>query len=150
MAELTTTEQIAPMSPAAVAKVRALESAALQRPQVPIETLHTFHAGLYARTITIPAGVLLTGALIKIPTLLIFNGDAIVYGEGGGQRLTGYHVLSASAGRKQAFCALADTQLTMVFATDALTVEAAEAEFTAEAELLLSRRDDMPSITRRG
>src|SRR3954451_13515341 len=57
------------MSPAAIDQVRRLEDAALQLPQVAIETGHVLHAGLYARTIQIPAGVLLTGALIRIATL---------------------------------------------------------------------------------
>ena len=34
--------------------------------QVPIETRHVLHAGMYARTICIPAGVLITGALVKV------------------------------------------------------------------------------------
>ena len=42
----------------------------LECPQVAIQTTHHFHAGLYSRTIRIPAGVMITGALIKIPTLL--------------------------------------------------------------------------------
>lgn len=124
---------------AAVTRVRRLESAARQLPQVPISTTHALHAGLYARTVMVPAGVVLTGALIKIATLLIVSGDALVTIAGGSLRLTGYHVLTAAAGRKNAFAALADTHLTMLFATAAATVEEAEAEFTDETGLLLSR-----------
>jgi hypothetical protein len=51
----------------------------------------------------------------------------------------GYAVLPASAGRKQAFVAQADTRLTMVFPTSAKTVEQAEREFTDEIYLLGSR-----------
>ncbi|MNJ15212.1 hypothetical protein D3C77_94540 [compost metagenome] len=129
-----------------VAKVRALESHLAQMPQVPITTQHHFHAGVYARTIRIPAGVMLTGALIRIPTLLILSGHATVFIGGEACELAGYHVLPGQAGRKQAFLAHTDTDLTMTFATQAKTVEQAEEEFTAETNLLLSRRQATNSI----
>jgi hypothetical protein len=133
--------EIVAMSERAVGAVRQLEDLALQQPQVKIETTHTFHAGVYARTIRIPAGTLITGALIKIPTVLIAAGHCLMYGEGGAKELIGHHVFAAPAGRKQAFLAQTDTHLTMVFATDAKTVEEAEAEFTDEGHLLLTRRN---------
>lgn len=129
------------MSAAAVKRVRLLEQSARALPQVSLETTHALHAGLYARTVTLPAGVVLTGAEIKIPTLLIISGDVLVYGDEGPVRLTGYHVTLGAAGRKQAFCALADTQLTMLFASAAPTVAAAEREFTDEYEKLLTHRE---------
>lgn len=88
----------------------------------------------------IPAGVVITGALIDVPTILIVDGDATVNTGDGAARLTGYRVLAASAGRRQAFVAHADTHLTMIFATRADDVAAAEGEFTSEAGLLLSRQ----------
>ena len=134
---------IAPMSVEAIDKVRELEAMALDLPQVPIRTGHVLHAGLYARTIVIPAGVMLTGALVKIPTVLIAEGEAMAYiGTDQPMRLRGYSVIAAAAGRKQAFLALSDLHLTMIFPTAAKTVEAAEWEFTDEAEALLSRRED--------
>jgi hypothetical protein len=136
MGDVTT---IPPTSVGAVAKVRQLESMAGDMPQVPIATEHTFHAGIYARTIMIPAGVMLTGALIKIATVLIVSGNAIVYMDGEPSEVAGYVVLAASAGRKQAFVALSDTYLTMAFPTDAETIDQAEREFTDEFDLLMSR-----------
>ena len=121
--------------------VRRLESAALRLPQTHIPTDHVFHAGMYARTIKIPAGVVLTGAQIKIPTILIISGDALVYGENGATRYAGYHVALGGAGRKQAFYALRDTYLTMLFPTDATTADEAERQFTDEYELLFSRKE---------
>ena len=128
------------MSPAAIDKVRRLERAALQLPQVAIETGHVLHAGLYARTIRIPAGVLITGALVRVATLLVVEGDVVVFVDGQPMALTGYHVLPAAAGRKQAFLARADTHLTMIFPSRAASVAEAEAEFTDEADSLASRR----------
>lgn len=137
---------IPPMSLAAVDRVRAFEVENLKREQVPIVTHHLIHAGMYARTITIPAGVVLTGALIKRATILIVNGDAQVARGDDTVRLTGYHVLPASAHRKQAFYSYADTDLTMLFPTAAQDVRAAEEEFTDEAELLFSRREDAENV----
>lgn len=125
----------------AVASVSALEQASLKLPQVNVPTYHHFHAGMYARTIMIPANTVLTGALIKLATLLIVNGDVIAYTGGGTVHLIGYHVIPAEAGRKQAFTAVADTILTMIFPTSAKSVEEAEEEFTDEAALLFSRKE---------
>lgn len=130
------------MSLEAVTRVRQLEAANMQREQTPIVTHHLIHAGMYARTITIPANTVLTGALIKRATILIFNGDATVTLGDGVKRLTGYHVIAASAHRKQAFLAHTDTQLTMLFPTQARDIESVEAEFTDEAELLFSRHGE--------
>lgn len=90
----------------------------------------------------IPAGVALTGAQIKIPTILIISGDTLIYGENGATRYTGYHVALGQCGRKQAFYALQDTYLTMFFPTDATTVDEAEKAFTDEYEKLLSRKGE--------
>lgn len=135
-------ESIPAMTRGAISRVRALEKRLLDGTQAPIITYHLIHAGMYARTVTIPADAVITGALIKRATILILNGDATVATGEDSVRLTGYHVLPASAHRKQAFVAHADTQLTMLFPTSARDVEEAEAEFTDETDLLLSRRDE--------
>lgn len=137
-----TNNRVPAMADDAIAKARALEAITSQMPQVPIPTDHVLHGGLYARTIVIPAGVLLTGAFIKVPTLLVFDGHAHVNTTGEGLELCGRHVLAASAGRRQVFMAHEDTSLTMVFATSATTVDQAEEEFTNEAHLLASRNAD--------
>lgn len=130
---------------ATLAAMRQFEQQVAQCEQAPITTYHLIHAGMYARTITIPAGVVLTGALIKRATILIVNGDVSV---NGGMRLTGYNVLPASAHRKQAFLAHSDTQLTMLFPTDAKDISAAEEEFTDEADRLFSRQgENVVSVT---
>ena len=132
--------RIPAMREAAIDQVRTLERLALEQPQVELTTGHVLHAGLYARTVFVPAGVMVTGALVKIATLLIVHGDALVYLDGEPLRLQGYSVLPASAGRKQAVVAQSDTHFTMVFATDATTVADAERQFTDEADRLASRR----------
>lgn len=131
---------LAAMSPESVDKVRRLETEILALPQTDPETEHLFHAGLYARTVHIPAGAVMTGALIKIATVLIVSGRVTVFTEGEPLQIDGYRVLAGAAGRKQAFMAHDDTWLTMLFATDVSDVAEAEAQFTDEAGLLLSRK----------
>jgi hypothetical protein len=137
---LAAENRIPAMTARAIDKVRALEAITRELPQVEIATDHVLHGGMYARTICIPAGVLLTGALIRVPTLLVFDGHATVNAGDDAITLKGYHVLAASAHRRQAILAHADTRLTMVFATAARTVAEAEGEFTSEAHLLFSRK----------
>ena len=135
------------MSERAIAKVRELETEAAKLPQVPIDTGHIIHGGMYARMVFIPADVLITGVQAKPATMLIVQGDVLAYiGDSGAVRFEGYNVLPAAAGRKQAFLALADTWLTMLFPTDAKTVEEAERQFTDETDLLASRRDGLNHV----
>jgi len=126
--------------------MRELEVATSQLPQVDIETQHIIHGGMYSRTILVPANSVLVGALINVPTILVICGDVTVAVNNGVLRLNGYNVLPASAGRKQAFTAHTDTYLTMVFATDADSVSAAEEQFTDEADKLMSRADGAANI----
>lgn len=120
-------------------RVNALAAQIKQHPEVPITTKHLLHGGLYARTILIPAGTVLAGALIKIATTLIVEGHCKVFMGDETRELKGYNVLAGSAGRKQAFMAMSDTNMTMLFATECTTVEACEEAFTDEAEQLISR-----------
>lgn len=137
---------IAPITDSDLANVRALETAVGELAQVSIPTQHVFHAGVYVRTVTVPAGVVITGALIKCATILIINGDGIAYLDGRPVEFSGYNVLTASARRKQAFVAKTNTDLTMIFATDATTVHDAEECFTDEADFLASRGPDATNI----
>lgn len=124
----------------AVEAVRRFEAISRQRPQIDIPTQHLLHAGMYARTIRIPAGLVMTGALIKRATVLIVSGDCSVYTGEQVRRLTGYCVLPGCAGRKQVFRTYAETHMTMLFPTNATTAEEAEEEFTDEAHNLMTRR----------
>lgn len=130
------------MTDAAIDKVRELEKFVLQAPQTAVRTTHSLHGGVYTRTIVLPGGSVLTGALIKIATTLIVSGEVTVYVGDFCMEIRGYNVIAASAHRKQAFVAHKDTTITMIFATDVKTVEEAEEIFTDEAHLLSSRLPD--------
>jgi len=132
---------IASMSATTIERVRELESLVATLPQLAISTGHAFHAGVYARTVMVPAGAVITGVLIKIPTLLIVNGDAVLHTQRGPVEVHGYNVIPAAAGRKQALVAITDTHLTMIFATAARDIDAAEREFTDETDMLMSRKE---------
>lgn len=107
--------------------------------QVSIHTDHLIHAGMYARTVTMPAHTALIGVHIKIPTVVITVGKARVLIGSDWAEVDGYQVLPASADRKQIFVSLTPFVITMMFPTDAKTVEEAEAAFTDDADSLLSR-----------
>ena len=143
--ELALSALLPPTSPISLDIVRAIEQRSLAGPQLPLTTHHVIHAGVYSRTIMMPKAppgskTIMTGALIKIATTLVICGDcSVLIGDAEEVRVIGYRVLAASAGRKQAYIAHEDTYITMIFKTQARTVEEAEAEFTDEHEMLMSR-----------
>jgi len=140
--------RIGSMSVADLERVSNWTKAALQQPQIPIAMEHTLHAGLYARTCRLRKGTAITGVLIQVPTLLVVHGDAWVYiGNDRSVRVQGFRTIPASAGRKQAFVALEDTEITMIFPSAATSVEEAEHEFTPEFDALASHRDDLNTVT---
>lgn len=132
---------LAPTPPHVMRQVLAMEKLIAAAPQKVIHTQHVLHAGLYTRTIMIPEDTLLSGALVKIPTVLVVCGDCLVSRGENTMHIEGVAVLPASAGRKQIFATYKDTTVTMVFATDVTTIEEAEAQFTDDTDLLMSRRD---------
>ncbi len=129
---------IPPMNDEMIERARKFEASARQMPQAEIETTHMLHGGMYARTIKIPAGILLTGALIKIATILIIQGDVRVYIGEKSVNLTGYNVISASANRKQVYLTNSETFITMVFPSKYDNIKDAEKQFTDEVDLLIS------------
>lgn len=134
--------RITSMTPVAIEKVRKLEDLIRELPQVCLETDHVLHGGMYARTVTLPAGAVITGALIKVPTILIVSGHVRVFLDDEAVDIHGYRVLAASGIRKQAFMVYEDTVLTMIFTTEAKSVEECENQFTDEADQLMSRWPD--------
>lgn len=106
------------------------------------ETDHVLHAGTYTRTLKLPADRVLVGAVVKVDTVVIFHGKAKVYVGDAWIVLDGYHVIPASAMRSQIFVSITDCYITAIFATDAKTVEEAEAQATGNPEGLLSRSQE--------
>jgi len=121
-------------------KVRALEAAILGMPQVNFETQMLAHGGLGARTIFIPAGTVLTGAMTNIENVCVVCGDITVTTDHGEKRVTGFHVLTAKAGFKRAGLSHADTWWTTIWRTELTDPGEMEEEMTCEADMLQTRR----------
>lgn len=121
-------------------RVRALEDEMLKLPQVDLSTAHVVHAGMCVRTIFIPAGTALTGALTNIDNLCIVSGDISVTTDEGVKRLQGFNVIPAAAGFKRAGFAHADTWWSTVWKTEKTDILEIEDEMTSEANLLQTRR----------
>ena len=120
--------------------VQSLEEMILAAPQVELNTTHALSGGMYARTIFIPAGTVLTGATHKTDHLNIVCGDISVTTDEGMRRMTGYHVLTTKSGMKRAGFAHADTMWTTVCKTDQIELEAIENELVEEADKLQTRK----------
>jgi hypothetical protein len=148
VSELQTLTMVSATTSGMLARIRHAEEKLAKREQLPVATEHLFHAGIYARTVRLKPGTLITGALIRRATLLIVNGCVAMLVNEVWVSLHGYNVIPASAGRKQVFVTRSEVAMTMLFPTAAKTVEEAEKEFTAETDLLLSRRqNDGDTIT---
>jgi len=130
--------------------VQKLEQVVLAVPQETLRTEHVFHAGMYARTIRIAPDYVLTGALIKIPTLVIVSGETDILVGDEWVAVEGYAVLPGMPWRKQAYRTRDWTTITMIFTTQAKTVDEAEREFTDDFERLMSRKSDCDVVTRTG
>lgn len=124
-------------------QVECLQEAGLSLPpehKAVFETLHHLKGGIYARTIAIPAGHWLVGAVHKKDHINVVAGDISVLTEEGVKRITGFHVLPTTAGVKRAGYAHATTYWTTLVRTDETALDAIEDDITTEGPLLQSRQ----------
>lgn len=135
-----TVGRIHPVSQERLGVLRDADDFLRSLPQLDVQIQHVLHGGMYARTCMLPAGAILSGVLLSVPTVLIVQGDAIMEVDGQAHAIRGYNVFAASAGRKQAMIAVSDVWMTALRPTSATTVEQAESEATNEPELLTSRQ----------
>jgi hypothetical protein len=134
---------IPPTSLERLDKLQLLEDRIRQCEQTSFKTEHVFHAGMYARTVRMPEGIVFTSVFIKIPTLVILCGTCDVLVSSNGVRFEGYNVIPAAAFRKTAYITRSDIELTMIFPTEARTVEEVEREFTDDILLSHSMENDI-------
>lgn len=121
--------------------VRALESIMLQLPQRKLDVSHVVHGGMCARSMFIPAGTVLTGALTNCDNICVVFGDITVTTDDGPQHIVGFHVLPAKAGAKRAGVTHGDTWWTTIHCTEYTDIAAIEDEMTSESSMLLTRRE---------
>jgi hypothetical protein len=133
---------LAAPSPAMLNQLVDVHALVAACPQIPIVTEHLLHGGMYARTIRRDIDSVTVGSLINKATILIVNGSCSLLVGDRRVDLTGYNVLAGLPGRKSFSWAYSPVEMTMIFATQAKTIEEAENEIFAEADQLLSRRDD--------
>lgn len=98
-------------------QIEELEQFILQLPQIEMPITHDFAEGLYARTMFIPNGVVLTGAIHKEENFFfVREGELIVWTEEGMRRLSKGQMIKSKAGCKRAGFTLKDTIVTTVHA----------------------------------
>jgi hypothetical protein len=90
-----------------------LEAELLKLPQVDMPVDHAFCAGLYARTMHIPAGTALTGAIHREESFfLVRKGNLIVSTDSGPRTLGPGDMSISKIGTKRAGIALTDVEVT--------------------------------------
>lgn len=110
-------------------QIQALESVMRDMPQVEIPVTHHFAPGLYAREITIPAGVCVVGKLHRHTHLIqLVKGEVEIRTDAGMQRLVGPAMWSSQAGTKRAILAIEDATLITFHVTNETDMEAIEAD----------------------
>ena len=116
-------------------KVSFAEALLLQQPQVDIPLRHYFSPGVYAREMTVPAGVMLTGKIHKYAQLNILSkGEVSVMLEDGVKRIKAPYTVVAPAGSKRIFYTHEESVWTVILATEETDIEKIEADFTASSE----------------
>lgn len=102
------------------AKLQALEDRLLEEPQVDVETGHYIADGVYLRSILIPEGATLTGAVHLTETLdVMIYGDLTVVTEEGTRRITkAGSVFVSKAGLKKVAYAHKETLWMTIHAVD--------------------------------
>lgn len=94
-------------------KIFKFENMLLQLPQIVCPTTHDFCEGLYARTMFIPKGTALTGAIHRSENFLIIrSGDISVWTEHGMKRMKAGEMVVSGEGHKRVGYAHEDTLLT--------------------------------------
>lgn len=132
---------IATMNDEELERVYQYEGELSKLPQVGVATKHVLHGGMYSRTIFMPKNLAVSGALISKASILVISGHVEMLVSDQGVEYKGFHVVPASAKRKQIVFAYDDSYITATIVTDAKTLEEAEEDFTCEAQLLRSRHD---------
>lgn len=116
-------------------KVALLESEMLKHEQIDIPVRHDFSPGIYARTIMIPAGTLLTGRIHKFEQINILSGGTIeVLTQDGMKKVTAPFIVVSPPGTKRVAYAHTDCTWTTVLATEEKDPDVIEAKFTVATE----------------
>jgi hypothetical protein len=128
-------------------RIQSFENALMGLPQVELKVRHYFAGGMYAREMFIPKGTMLTGALHLFEHINVCSqGDISVYTEDGVKRVKAPATLVCPPGSKRIGYAHEDTVWVTFHATDAKTVEEAEAKLVMATHDGLSYADAKQQI----
>jgi hypothetical protein len=112
-------------------RVYALEAQIEKLPQVHCPVRHHFAPGIYAREMTIPAGVVATGAVHKTEHLTIISkGRLHITTDEGMCEFVAPATFVSKAGTKRAAYAVEETVLTTIHATDGTDLDRLVEELT--------------------
>lgn len=112
-------------------RVEALERSMRNHPPAHCPIRHHFAPGVYAREMSVPAGVVLTGAVHKTCHLSILSkGRVMVTSDQGVIEMVAPCTLVASKGTKRAIHALEDSVWTTIHATNTTDLDALVEELT--------------------
>lgn len=107
----------------------------LKMPQVELPVRHDFSPGVYARTLTIPEGVCLTGAVHKYEQLNILSkGTMKVLTEDGIQEVSAPFIVVSPPGTKRIAYAITDCVWTTILGTNETDPETIEKDFTLKTK----------------
>lgn len=116
-AEIESSVALVPLIPMRE-KVERLEEEICNLPQVDCPVRHYFAPGMYAREITIPKGVVLTGAVHKTENLVILSRGALrLVTNAGTVDIYAPHAMTCQPGTKNAAIALEEAVWTNFFPT---------------------------------
>lgn len=125
------------------AKVYALEAELQQCPQVDCPVVNHFAPGIYAREMTIPAGVVLTGAVHKTEHLnIVSKGRISVSTDDGMKEVSAPYTFVSKPGTKRVGFAHEETVWTTIHATDETDLDKLVVELTESTNQELLGGDD--------
>jgi hypothetical protein len=121
-------------------EIYELEARLLELPQADFQLINRFADGLYARQVTMQAGVLLTSRIhLKEHFAFVMTGDVSVWTDQDYQRIKAPCVLTTQPGTKRILLAHEDTVWITVHATNAKTQADAETELTSNDPEMIER-----------
>jgi len=90
-----------------------IERELLKMPQADHKTEHDFVDGIYARTFSVPAGVLLTGAVHRNESFFVVRSGLFLVTTDNGDKLVGPgHMIATRPGTKRILFTMSDTVIT--------------------------------------
>jgi hypothetical protein len=116
-------------------KIFVAEAFLKEQPQVDIPVQHYFSQGVYAREITIPAGLIITGEIHKFAQLNILSkGRMQVYTEEGIREVEAPFTVVSPPGTKRIAHTLTECVWTTIHGTDETDVDIIRSQFIAKDE----------------